>query len=71
VHDLLVDRDADLSGKFAVSEERAPATQLRHVLGRLEVNFTGGNPRRDKLGKTIEHDGGGASGGAHFLDLGG
>ena len=69
VHDLVVDRDADVAGKAAIIEERAaPAPFVDQARGEL-VDLAGGNARHDGQGNFLENLAGRAATDAHALDF--
>jgi hypothetical protein len=68
--DLFVDRNADVTREFFITEEGALHASLLHETGGRAVNFARGNTRCGEIGETVEDLRSGLSCPPHFVDFG-
>ena len=67
--DFLVEGNADMTGKFFVTEKRAAHSGFGHELAGGMVDIAGGHAGREQVGKLVENFRRGLTGPAHFLDI--
>jgi hypothetical protein len=69
MNDFFIQADANMAGKFFVSQKGAANPGSGHQLGSGMVDFAGGHPRSDAAGQFVKDLGSDFASLAHFFNL--